>query len=82
MKRVLLLSTVHPPNDPRIMYKIAPSLAGRYEVFAALPGAGFTGQSRGATSIQLPRFRHLVFRLLFSHPVVLWKCLQLRPQVS
>lgn len=81
MKRVLLLSTVHPPNDPRIRYKIAPSLAGRYEVFVALPGAGFTGQAQGATSIQLPRFRHLMFRLLFSHLVVLWKCLLLRPQV-
>lgn len=81
MKRVLLLSTVHPPNDPRIAYKIVPSLAPHFEVFVALPGAGFSGQSGRATYIGLPRFKHLAFRLLLSHPIALWKCLRIRPQI-
>lgn len=81
MKRVLLISTVHPPNDPRIVYKIAPALATRYDVYVALPGAGFAGQGQSATFIQLPRFRHLLPRLLFSYPVTLWKCLRLRPHI-
>jgi hypothetical protein len=39
-QRIMLLSTVHPATDPRIFYKIAPSLSMYYEVFCALPGAG------------------------------------------
>jgi glycosyltransferase involved in cell wall biosynthesis len=81
MKRVLLLSTVHPPNDPRIVYKIAPSLGASYEVIVALPGKIPPGQPVSTPRIQLPRFRHLMFRLLLSYPVVLWKCLRLRPQI-
>ncbi|MPR33778.1 glycosyltransferase [Salmonirosea aquatica] len=81
MKRVLLLSTVHPFADPRIVYKIAPALARRYEVMLALPGLLSPGQTGVRTSVKLPRFRQLLFRLLFCHPVVLWKCLRFRPDV-
>ncbi|GAB2783290.1 glycosyltransferase family 4 protein [Rhabdobacter roseus] len=77
--RVLLLSTVHPPTDPRIVYKIAPALAQEYEVLCALPQA--TSTEAAITMIRLPRFHRLLFRLLFCHPVVLWKCLRLRPAV-
>ncbi|TDB63643.1 glycosyltransferase [Arundinibacter roseus] len=81
-KRVLLLSTVHPPTDPRIVYKTAPSLAQKYEVFLALPNL-LTAPSEDASiaTIRLPLYRHLLFRLLFCHPIVLWKCLRLRPAV-
>ena len=81
MKRVLLLSTVHPPTDPRIVYKIAPALAKQYEVLLALPGLLSLGQTQIAAIIKLPKFRRLLARLLFCHPVVLWKCLRLRPDV-
>lgn len=81
MKRVLLLSTVHPSADPRIVYKIAPSLARHYAVFLALPGLSSPGPAKVSAVIKLPQFRRLLSRLLFCHPVVLWKCLRLRPDV-
>ncbi|NIJ55975.1 glycosyltransferase [Dyadobacter arcticus] len=79
-QRVLLLSTVHPATDPRIFYKIAPSLAVEYEVFCALPHAG-RGANSSLTAISLPRFERLLTRLLFCHPVMLWKCLRLKPDL-
>lgn len=81
MKRVLLLSTVHPSTDPRIVYKIAPALARHYEVMLALPDLLSQGQTGVSAAIKLPRFQRLLFRLLLCHPVVLWKCLRLRPDV-
>lgn len=81
MKRVLLLSTVHPSTDPRIVYKIAPALAKHHEVMLALPGLLPQEQTGVSVTIKLPRFQRLIFRLLFCHPVVLWKCLRLRPAV-
>ncbi len=81
MKRVLLLSTVHPPADPRIVYKMAPTLAQHYEVVLALPNLHSPGQTGAAAAIRLPQFRRLSIRLLLCHPVVLWKCLRLRPDV-
>lgn len=81
MKRVLLLSTVHPSTDPRIVYKIAPSLAKQYEVVLALPDLLPWAQTGVSATVKLPRYRRLLFRLLLCHPVVLWKCLRLRPNV-
>lgn len=81
MKRVLLLSTVHPATDPRIVYKIASSLAQHYQVFLALPEATATGQADSLQPIRLPHFRQVIYRFLFSHPIVLWKCIRLRPDV-
>lgn len=77
MKRVLLISTVHPATDSRIMYKIAPSLRSGYEVFCALPQL-YASEKR---LISLPRFERLLPRLLFAHPVALAKCLMLRPHI-
>ncbi|MCF0072552.1 glycosyltransferase family 4 protein [Dyadobacter sp. CY261] len=80
MKRVLLISTVHPATDSRIMYKIAPSLHGHYEVFCALPKLQSVPQP-GIHPIGLPHFKRLLPRLLFAHPVALVKCLRLRPDI-
>ncbi|TLV00085.1 glycosyltransferase [Dyadobacter luticola] len=80
-QRVLLVSTVHPATDSRIFYKIAPSLAAHYEVFFMRPGAGTGRHSDGFTCISLPFFEKLIFRLLLSHPVMLWKCLRLKPDL-
>jgi glycosyltransferase involved in cell wall biosynthesis len=81
MKRILLLSTVHPPTDPRIVYKIAPSLAAHYEVAVALPEAKPEQSPFVNYTKALPRYRRLLLRLLLCHPVVLWKCLPLRPAI-
>ncbi|MCF2489615.1 glycosyltransferase [Dyadobacter sp. CY347] len=80
-RRVLLLSTVHPATDPRILYKIAPSLAKEYEVFCVLPHAMPNASSETITMIWLPAFQSLYMRLLFSHTLVLFKCLRLRPHL-
>lgn len=82
MQRVLLLSSVHPATDPRIFYKIAPSLASRYEVICALPNASaYTETDHSVTMIRLPHFESLFVRILLCHPVVLWKCIRLRPDL-
>ncbi|GGH54441.1 glycosyl transferase [Dyadobacter endophyticus] len=80
MKRVLLLSTVHPSADPRIMYKIAPSLQSYYEVFCALPGVR-GGLRKNLHLIRLPKFGRLLPRILLAHPIALLKCLPLRPDI-
>ncbi|SEI89153.1 Glycosyltransferase involved in cell wall bisynthesis [Dyadobacter sp. SG02] len=80
MKRVLLLSTVHPATDSRIMYKIAPSLQGHYEVFCALPGVR-GGLKEKLHLIGLPKFERLLPRILLTHPVALFKCLWLRAHI-
>ena len=63
--RVLLLSTVHQPNDPRIAGKIAPVLAEKYEVF------------RPTFSI----IKQLIWRLVRLQPLVLWHFLRFRPHI-
>lgn len=80
MKRVLLISTVHPSTDSRIMYKIAPSLQSHYEVFCALPGVCGGLQER-LHLIRLPKFGRLFPRILFTHPIALIKCLRLRADI-
>lgn len=80
MKRVLLLSTVHPSTDSRIMYKIAPSLQEHYEVFCALPNVRAGLQER-LHLISLPKFGRLLPRILLAHPLALLKCLRLRPDI-
>jgi len=80
-QRVLLVSTVHPATDPRIVYKIAPSLARHYQVYCALPAASKPVSDDPVHFIALPVFRNLYMRLLFSHVVVLWKCMRLRPDL-
>lgn len=79
--RVLLLSTVHPPTDPRIMYKIAPSLAREYEVICVLPNLAIKSTENGFRTINLPFFKSLLLRVLFCHPVLLWRCLRFRPAI-
>lgn len=80
MKRVLLISTVHPSADSRIVYKIAPSLQGHYEVFCALPHVR-SGVQEAFHLISLPKFGRLLPRILFAHPVALIKCLRLRADI-
>jgi glycosyltransferase involved in cell wall biosynthesis len=79
--RVLLLSTVHPPTDPRIMYKIAPSLSQDYEVICALPDLAGHSAENSIQTVRLPFYQHLILRILLCHPVLLWQCLRFRPAI-
>ncbi|REA59291.1 group 1 glycosyl transferase [Dyadobacter luteus] len=82
MKRALLLSSIHPATDPRIVYKTAPALASCFEVICALPEDSHTvkNTSSDIKMIWLPRYEGLLQRILFCHPVILWKCLRFRPE--
>jgi glycosyltransferase involved in cell wall biosynthesis len=80
--RILLLSTIHPATDPRIVGKIAPTLSEKYEVVCML--ANFKNQvvsNKSEQIVLLPFFQKLIWRLLFVHPVVLFRFLIIRPQV-
>ena len=79
-QRVLLLSSVHPATDPRILYKIVPALTPHYKVFCVLPDAVQADQN-DVEMIRLPHYPGLLARILLTHPVVLWKCLRLRPDL-
>lgn len=79
--KVLLLSTVHPATDPRIVYKIAPSLAPFYDVICAIPGANNLDKDEKIRFVNLPLFRKLLPRILFCYPVLLYKCLLFRPAI-
>lgn len=79
--RILLLSTVHPPSDPRIRYKIAPALAPFYEVICVLPNLPDSSTKKDVQLVGLPSFQNLLLRILFCHPVLLWKCLRFRPAI-
>ena len=78
---VLLLSTVHPATDPRIVYKIAPSLAPFYNVICGISGKADRAKNQNIRFVSLPFFRNLLVRILFCHPVLLWKCLLFRPSI-
>jgi len=79
--RVLLLSTVHPPTDPRIIYKIAPSLTENYEVICAIPNVNHQKENAEIQFINLPFYRRLLSRILLCFPVLVWKCLRFRPAI-
>lgn len=79
--RVLLLSTIHPPSDTRIVLKIAPALAKKYEVFCCLPEATVENNPENIKMIALPHFRSLALRILICHPILIFKCILLRPKV-
>ncbi len=78
--RVLLVSPAHPPTDPRIVHKQAPTLSTRYNVTCLLPHAK-AGMSGPIRFIRLPLFRWLGWRLLLVHPLILWHIVRLRPQI-
>jgi glycosyltransferase involved in cell wall biosynthesis len=78
--RVLLVSTVHPAEDPRLAFKIAPSLAENYEVIFFAPRTDSSAVS-GIRSISLPFFKRLFWRVVFCHPRILWQGLLLRPAI-
>lgn len=77
-RRVLLLSTVHPATDPRIVGKIAPSLAEHYEVKILLPSQPTPLDS---WYVRMPFFKTLLFRILLCHPLAFVEFLRFRPHI-
>ena len=80
MKRILLISTAHPATDPRIAFKMCPTLAERYDVTCALPQADVS-ICASVRFWRLPYFKRVWWRVLLVSPVVLWRGLWLRPAV-
>lgn len=78
LRRVLLLSTVHPATDPRIVGKIAPTLSEYYEVKILLPGQP---PSLHLCHIRMPFFKNILFRVLLCHPLAFVECLLFRPHI-
>ncbi|GAB4026569.1 glycosyltransferase [Spirosoma gilvum] len=78
--RVLHISTAHPEQDPRIVFKQCPTLAEQYEVYCALPHADPTS-SETIHFIRLPYFRRVIWRTLFTSPYGLIRGLWIRPQL-
>jgi glycosyltransferase involved in cell wall biosynthesis len=77
--RVMLISAIHPATDPRIVYKIAPSLAARYDLYCILPGAGRIEEIPDVGMLAVSAFRSLWLRICCTHPQIIWHCLKLRP---
>ena len=78
--RVLHVSTAHPAQDPRIAYRIIPSLAPHYDLIAILPHIS-TGARNGVDYRWLPKFRRVWLRFVVSQPFVLWHALRVRPKL-
>ncbi|AQG81678.1 glycosyltransferase [Spirosoma montaniterrae] len=78
MIRILHVSTAHPASDPRIAYRVLPTLAPHYELIALLPN-GSAGEWTGIRYVSLFWFRRVWQRVLVNYPLVLWHTLRLRP---
>ena len=78
--RVLHVSTAHPAQDPRIVFKQCQTLAEHYEVFCALPHAIPT-VAPTIRFIKLPYFRRIIWRILLTCPLIVFRCLWLRPRL-
>lgn len=78
LRRVLLLSTVHPATDPRIVGKIAPALAEHYEVEILLPNQP---PPLDFWDVRMPFFKNLLLRVLLCHPLAFAKFLRFRPHI-
>lgn len=78
--RVLHVSTAHQPQDPRIVFKQCQTLAKSYEVFCALPRADSTVAS-DIRFIRLPYYQRVIWRTFLTCPLILLRCLWLRPKI-
>ena len=78
--KVLLLCTAHPPNDPRIVFKVANSLKDHYDVTCALPNAQ-QNTLENVEFVALPFYPKLKDRIWRVHPLVVWKLLKIKPDV-
>jgi glycosyltransferase involved in cell wall biosynthesis len=80
MTKVIHLSVVHFPYDPRVVYREAFSIAKRYETYLLIPNADDSIHDN-LRFVSLPYYPKLLKRLFFSHPVAFWKCLRIGAKV-
>ncbi|GAB3708026.1 glycosyltransferase family 4 protein [Spirosoma flavus] len=78
--RVLHISTAHQPQDPRIVFKQCQTLADEYEVFCAIPNAD-SSVAPNIRFIRLPYYQRVIWRILITCPLILLRCLLLRPKL-
>ena len=78
--RVLHVSTAHQPQDPRVVFKQCQTLSEHYDVFCAIPRSN-PAIAPAIHFISLPYFRRVIWRTLLTCPLILLKCLWLRPKV-
>ncbi|MEZ0538392.1 glycosyltransferase [Fibrella arboris] len=77
---VLHVSTAHRPHDPRIVYKQCPTLAADYTVWCAIPDAD-PQATPNVQFISLPYYEQVIWRILITCPLIVWRCWQIRPDV-
>jgi glycosyltransferase involved in cell wall biosynthesis len=77
--RILHVSTVHHPADPRLALRVMPTLASDYALTAVLPSFPGVTAPEGVRVWPVPYLRKLWWRLLISYPLVLFYALRLRP---
>lgn len=78
--RVLHVTTAHRPHDPRIVYKQCPALAEEYEVWCAIPDAD-PQVALNVQFISLPHYEQVIWRILLTCPLIVWRCWRVRPAV-
>ena len=78
--RVLHVSTAHQPQDPRVVFKQCQTLSEHYDVHCALPHAD-PATAPAIHFIRLPYFRRVIWRVLLTCPLIVVRCLWLRPQI-
>lgn len=78
--RILHITTAHRPHDPRLVYKQCPALAEVYEVWCAIPEAD-QAVAPTVQFIALPYYEGIIWRILLTGPLIIWKCWRLRPAV-
>jgi glycosyltransferase involved in cell wall biosynthesis len=78
--RVLHVSTAHQPQDPRVVFKQCQTLTEHYDVFCALPHAD-PRVAPAVHFIRLPYFRRVIWRIMLTCPLILLRCLLLRPKL-
>lgn len=78
--RILVLSTVHPAYDTRVVFRETASLAKHYDVHLAitrLSGHRLPGVCYRA----IPFSKALAVRLLLAHPAAVWAVIKTRPRL-
>ncbi len=80
LRHILYISSVHFQYDSRIVYRICTSLAKKYQVTLLIPEAD-ASVSADFQTISIPFFRKLWQRLLFVHPLILWKSLFVKADI-
>ena len=78
--RVLHISTAHQPQDPRVVFKQCQTLTEHYDVFCAIPRS-HPSIAPAIHFIRLPYFKRILWRIVLTCPLILIRCLWLRPRL-